>query len=116
MRNLDGTPAWNLLRVDVIKNGAPMRKLFIAVCNFYVAIALRKLADLARQAIHKTGGDLFKFNTIAIVDGMVMRARWTLSPAYPETGGCCADYQWPLSIPWHHQRPYFSGSQIGWPD
>nr|WP_100487619.1 dihydroxy-acid dehydratase [Sporolactobacillus pectinivorans] len=75
-KGLDGTSARNLLRIGMIKNGEPMQKLFIAVCNFYVAIILKKLADGARQAIHKTGSDPFKFNTIAIVDGIVMRNRW----------------------------------------
>ncbi|HHW09675.1 MAG TPA: dihydroxy-acid dehydratase [Firmicutes bacterium] len=56
---------------------ADMDKPFIAVCNSYTDIVpghvhLRKLGELAKEAIRQAGGVPFEFNTIAVDDGIVM--------------------------------------------
>lgn len=77
-KGLDRAPARSLLRATgMVKNEEDMRKPFIAVCNSYVDIVpghvhLRKLADVAKQAIREAGGIPFEFNTIGVDDGIAM--------------------------------------------
>jgi dihydroxy-acid dehydratase len=77
-KGVDRAPARSLLRATgVVRNSEDMKKPFIAVCNSYTDIVpghvhLKKLAEVAKQAIREAGGVPFEFNTIAVDDGIAM--------------------------------------------
>ncbi|EIS6373296.1 dihydroxy-acid dehydratase [Staphylococcus pseudintermedius] len=71
-------PARSLLHATgQIKSPTDMDKPFIAICNSYIDIVpghvhLRKLGDIAKEAIREAGGVPFEFNTIGVDDGIAM--------------------------------------------
>ncbi|CAK8053706.1 dihydroxy-acid dehydratase [Eupransor demetentiae] len=75
---VDQAPARSLLyATGQVKSDEDMKKPFIAICNSYVEIVpghvhLRKLAEVAKEAIREAGGIPFEFNTIGVDDGIAM--------------------------------------------
>lgn len=77
-KGIEAAPARSLLyATGQVKNAKDMNKPFIAICNSYIDIVpghvhLRKLADIAKEAIREAGGIPFEFNTIGVDDGIAM--------------------------------------------
>lgn len=77
-KGIDAAPARSLLyATGQVKSARDMEKPFIAICNSYIDIVpghvhLRKLAEIAKEAIREAGGIPFEFNTIGVDDGIAM--------------------------------------------